>query len=293
MTIQAQTSQETPRSGGNYALPASEFSYQQLAEIYNEARVDYIVPMPMNAKRMAEYVHNYDVHLPGSFVSFNEEQLETGVGMLGLRGDRAWITRLGVLPHRRGSRIGQFLMTTMLDYARAYGCRQAQLEVIVGNEPAHRLFLKLGFRDVRELLVIRRAPSKQPPPAPEVGEVTPLETSEIPALLASRTSTPSWLDETPSLLNAGRLAGYRITLKDGLSTWVVFQQLPFQLSHFAFGEFIGTEPLQALLQRIHADNRLQDTKIENLPDGAPEWDALRHASYIEVFRRTEMILDFV
>ena len=37
-------------------IPASEFSIEQLAAIYNQTRVDYMVPMPMNAARLADYV---------------------------------------------------------------------------------------------------------------------------------------------------------------------------------------------------------------------------------------------
>src|SRR4051794_14056292 len=74
-------------------VPASAYSFEQLAEIYNQTRVDYIVPMPMNSKRMADYVRFYDVDLDRSVVSLNDQQTPAGIIMIGVRGDRAWITR--------------------------------------------------------------------------------------------------------------------------------------------------------------------------------------------------------
>jgi len=147
---------------GFAAVPCSQYTFVELADIYNQSRVDYIVPMPMNAKRMEAYVRSYDVHLDASVVVFDSAGLTAGIGMLGLRGDRAWITRVGVIPERRGNHLGRYLMDTLIENARTRACRTVQLEVIKGNAPAHRLFLKLGFRETRELLVIRRPPANPP-----------------------------------------------------------------------------------------------------------------------------------
>lgn len=290
MAILPTTSAES-QQGGDFVVSANNFTFDQLAEIYNQARVDYIVPMPMNGKRMAEYVRNYDVSLVGSCVAFNSDQLETGIAMLGLRDVRGWITRLGVLPDRRGHRIGNFLMDNLINYAAKQGAKRMQLEVIVGNAPAHRLFTRIGFQELRELLVVRRAPGKVqiPSPLPDA-VITDIAESDIPALLARRSGTYSWLDETASLLNAGNLRGFQITLAGGQQTWVAFQRLPFQLTHFAFGDFVSQDALTALLHRIHSEYPLQDTKIENLPTGAPEWESLKQLGYIEAFRRTEMFM---
>lgn len=44
-------------------VPASDFPYEQLVDAYNRTRVDYVVPMPMNAARLQEYARVYDVSL--------------------------------------------------------------------------------------------------------------------------------------------------------------------------------------------------------------------------------------
>jgi ribosomal protein S18 acetylase RimI-like enzyme len=269
-------------------VQASRYSFAELADIYSRARVDYIVPMPMNARRMEEYIRHYDVDLEASFVAINEVEAELGVGMLGLRGQRAWITRLGIVPEQRGHRVGQLLTSSLIEAARERAAGQVQLEVIEGNEPAHRLFLKLGFEAVRRLLVIRR-----PPGAVKDGlkfETDVLTPDEIRTCLDQRLPGASWIEETASLLNAGNLGGLRVTLLTGEQGWISFCQTPFQLSHFV----VGTQDERialALLQAVHQVYPLQDTKVENLPTDSPLWPAFQRVGYVETFRRIEMLMN--
>jgi len=99
-------------------VPCSRYNFTELAEIYNATRTDYIVPMPMNAKRMEQYAAWYDVDLDRSMVIFDSTKAMAGLGMLAVRGKRAWITRLGVLPERRGKGLGLFMMEELLVRAR-------------------------------------------------------------------------------------------------------------------------------------------------------------------------------
>ena len=81
-------------------IPASRFTIDELTAISNQPRVDYMVPMPMNAARLAEYVQTYDVDMRHSLVA-SENGVLRGVAMLGVRADRTWVTRLGVIPSTR------------------------------------------------------------------------------------------------------------------------------------------------------------------------------------------------
>ena len=44
-------------------LPADHFTVQELTDLYNQTRVDYLVPMPMNSDRLNEYIHDFDIDL--------------------------------------------------------------------------------------------------------------------------------------------------------------------------------------------------------------------------------------
>jgi ribosomal-protein-alanine N-acetyltransferase len=62
--------------------------------------------------------------------------------------DEAHITTFAVHPRWRRQRIGERLLLTLLDLARARRAREATLEVRLSNLPARRLYEKYGFRPV-------------------------------------------------------------------------------------------------------------------------------------------------
>jgi ribosomal protein S18 acetylase RimI-like enzyme len=278
----------------NVPVPASNYSYQELADIYNQTRIDYIVPMPMNAQRMKEYVEHYDVNLQSSVVATREDGTPLGIGMLGVRGDRTWITRLGVVPNQRERRVGSFLMEHVIKQSRLCNAKWIQLEVIIGNEPARKMFEKYGFEPTRELLVIRRPPRPHVPGThPLVHELNQLGQDEIVARLADREPGASWVEDTPSLLNGGNLKGISLRLGDGSEGWAVFMATRFQLQHIVMKATpqYDENVMFGLLYYIHEFYPNRDTKVENIPLEHPSMLAYNRLGYVVSFRRTEMVLD--
>jgi ribosomal protein S18 acetylase RimI-like enzyme len=272
-------------------LPTCQFTYEELVAAYNQTRVDYIVPMPMNATRLREYVHNYDVDIKASIVAVDERQI-LGLAMLGVRPGHTWVTRLGVLPVKRRRGTGQLLMEHLIAHSRHLGMPYVTLDVIKHNDPAYYLFLKLGFRDVRELLVIRRPPGP-PAVAARSYSVEALDYCRAMELLRWRRDIPSWLCETESLVNAGGLAALRVELANGGWGWLVYQQTIFQLSRLVLQVEAGDPHLVALalLHALHVRHPALDAKSEDLPIDSPYWPALQEMGYLESFRRIEMCLD--
>ena len=119
-------------------IPADGFTLQELTELYNQTRVDYLVPMPMSADRLREYVHDFDVDLHQSCIARTADGEVLGLSMLGVRSEITWITRLGVLPISRRTGAGSALMDGMLKNADTLGAKEIHLEVIKNNEPADR-----------------------------------------------------------------------------------------------------------------------------------------------------------
>jgi ribosomal protein S18 acetylase RimI-like enzyme len=271
-------------------IPASDFSYQELTDAYNQTRVDYLVPMPMNASRLREYVETYDVDLDASAVAVDGSEI-LGLAMLGLRDRRAWITRLGVIRSKRRQGAGAILVAHLIELTRQKDIDHIILEVIKNNIPAINLFAKFGFEDIRELLVLRRPPGPpqiEGPPA----EIKRLGYLEAIQLLDRRTSTPSWIDEKESLVNAGNLAAYSVALADGSEGWLVYQNTVFQLGRLVIQTERGdsNSVARALLCQLHTDHAVQDTKTENLPLDDPHWPIFREMGYLEMFERIEKIL---
>ncbi|MBN1993388.1 MAG: GNAT family N-acetyltransferase [Anaerolineae bacterium] len=273
-----------------HLIPASAFTYEELTEAYNQTRVDYIVPMPMNAARLREYVETYDVDMDASAVAVEDDHM-LALGMLGVREGRAWITRLGVVRSNRRQGVGWTLVTHLVEQACQKKAAYIVIEVIDDNLPAYSLFSKKGFKPVRELLVLRRPPAnvKITPPA---AKIETLSYAEAVQLLQKRAAKASWIDEYESLLNAGNLSAFRATLTDGSEGWLVYQNTVFQLSRLVMQTEVGSQLNigRALLHYLHTVHPVQDTKTENLPANDPHWPAFKELGYLVSFRRVEMVL---
>lgn len=271
-------------------IPASAFSYEELTDAYNHTRVDYLVPMPMNVKKLREYVETYDVDMDASAVAVDGYEV-FGLGMLGMREGRAWITRLGVIQRNRRRGAGQTIVTHLIEQARQKRAKYVVIEIIKNNTPAQNLFVKNGFKEIRELLVLRRPPHTSNGYVPQA-EIESLGYSDAIQLLERRVSKPSWLDEKESLINAGNLEAIYATLPDGSQGWLVYQNTIFQLGRLVLQTEKGNpqKVAQTLLHHLHTTYSAQDTKTENLPANDPHWPTFKKMGYIVMFDRIEMVL---
>jgi len=272
--------------------PASQFTIEQLTAAYNQTRVDYLVPMPMNAARLAEYIHQYDVDLDRSFVALAEDRI-LGLGMLGVRANRTWVTRLGVLPGERRHGLGRALVNALLAASEELSAGLTVLEVIKNNTPAYNLFAHCGFKAVGELVVLRRPPG--PPAHPPPGEARSLDRAGAMMRLAVRPGPQSWITETESLAQAERLTGIALTLPDDSQGWLVwqlqmFRSFPTLLSHLSLRTEQGDAAAvgRALLAHLYRQYPDLDTHTENIPTGDPHLPAFFDMGFVESFRRIEM-----
>lgn len=279
-------------------IPATEFSLEELAEAYNETRIDYIVPMPMTVERLREYIRIYDVELDCSCAAVSEGEI-LGIGMLGVRKARGWITRLGVLPSGRRQGVGSNIMNYLLDAAAGRALPTVWLEVIEGNNPAHQLFVNLDFHETRELIVARRPPDfRELAPGetverPHVRNVRTLDHEATLRLLESRVDNPNWLNQTESLRHISELSSLSVETEDGGRGWVTYKTSLLRLTRIVVNVTAG-EPARvtaALLQTLHEYFPTQDAIAENIPADEPVWPGFRQVGYFDAFRRIEMVKD--
>lgn len=277
-------------------IPADEYSLEELADAYNQTRIDYIVPMPMTVDRLRHYIEVYDVNLASSCAVVDNGEI-LGIGMLGVREQRGWITRLGVVPQGRRRGVGGSIMDFLLGAARHLGLPRVWLEVIQGNNPAYELFCALDFKVTRELIVARRPPRfaamapGQRAERPRLRQLRSLGYEATMALLASRQDNPNWLNQTESLRNSHELSSLYIETQEGGRGWVTYQTSLLQLTrivvHVSEGD-PGTVAT-ALLQTLHEYYPTQDAIAENIPADDPIWDGFLRAGYFDAFRRIEMV----
>jgi ribosomal protein S18 acetylase RimI-like enzyme len=272
-------------------IPADRFTFEELTEAYNQTRVDYLVPMPMNAARLREYVHAYDVSLSNSFVAVRDNTI-LGLGMLGLRAGQGWITRLGVLPNGRRQGVGQTLVNALMAASKQHHCRQVWLEIIQGNDPAYFLFRKNGFTDVRELIVARRAPGMKAKRIAELGirRVSNLDHEDALILLSHRKKRPNWLNETDTMHNLRNLSALLVELENGGRGWVTYHAGLLQLTRIIVEVVAGdtVNVTATMLQVLHRRHKRQDAIAENVIKDEM-WPGYQQAGYFDVFRRVELV----
>ena len=132
--------------------PAARRSHAELAEILTAGYEGYYTPFAVDEAAFRFMATVWDDDLEASRVAVVGGE-PAGIAKLAIRGDRGWIAGIGVAVPWRGQGVGEALMRGVLDEARARGLREVWLEVLVQNEPAIRLYEKLGFEHERELEV--------------------------------------------------------------------------------------------------------------------------------------------
>jgi len=273
-------------------IPADRFTIQELTDLYNQTRVDYLVPMPMNADRLNEYVHDFDVDLHQSCVARDADGQVLGLSMLGIRGDIAWITRLGVLPSTRRTGAGSALMDSMLKNADSLGMKETHLEVIKNNEPAYKLFQKKGFVETDTYLVMRHAPRQLVTLLQ--GIVTWMGYDAALEKLATYPRHITWINAFKSMQNSQNTEGLHLELPNGDSGWLVYRNTKFTLrstlSHLIIHtekgnpQVIGTQ----LLAHLHTHFPHHDTYAENIHEHDQHLPAFERLGYFTNFSRIEM-----
>ena len=274
-------------------IPAEQFTLQELTDLYNQTRVDYMVPMPMNASRLGEYVHDFDIALSQSCVARTSNGEMLGLCMLGVRPERTWITRLGVLPATRRSGVGSALIDCMMENAIKLGAKVTQLEVIRNNLPAYNLFSCKDFKETGEYLVLRRAP--RPVSEPLRGSVDWLDSTGALEALQAYPHHLTWINDLESMRNAHDVEGLRLTLPDGGIGWLVYRNTKFTLRSTLSHLVIHTEygnPMEVgmqLLLSLHTHYAHHDTYAENIHTDDQHLPAFRALGYFENFSRIEML----
>lgn len=132
-------------------VPASRYHSAALAELFTAAYEGYWFPIRLDAAAFEELAETLDLDLDASAVAVASDGRPVGLAMLGVRGGEGWVGGMGVVPDRRRAGVGERLLRALLDRARARGLRQVTLEVLEQNDPARRLYERLGFRRTRVL----------------------------------------------------------------------------------------------------------------------------------------------
>ncbi|MEM9775269.1 MAG: GNAT family N-acetyltransferase [Chloroflexota bacterium] len=252
----------------------------------------------MTPARLNEYVETYDVDLTASCVVIDgdEPELIMGLGMLGVRDNRTWITRVGVLPFTRKLGAGGAIITQLIETSKQIGHRYTWLEVIAGNEPAYRLFMRNHFVQTRELAVLRRPPGTKINNESELqrpSQVHEIDVNSAISHLFFEDGLPNWLNQPETLHNVVKLEVVELGFKRGWCGRVFYEPTALQLKRVIVQVMHGpSEEVSALvLAWLHSKYPMHDAVCENFEVNDPLIQGYLRVGYFESFHRIEMVRD--
>lgn len=279
--------------------PADGLSLDVLTSAFNLAFAGYYLPMTQTAASLAEMMRENDVRADVSRILLLDGAIE-GVGLVGIRDDRAWIGGMGIGPCWRGQGYGSLLLDHLLEAMRAAGARSAQLEALTINTPALALYERAGFRDTRGLLVyqgaLRQAGDNKAlaPASPRVRYAAVASAVATAALAATRSCAPAWQRE-PRSLERLRSPWSGLGLWEGarLRAYVLFGKrqggvIIYDALSGAAGFDNQRADLVALLLRVAAGQPEALVRAINTPEGDPLGAALDWLGCAVIARQREM-----
>lgn len=111
------------------------------------------------ARSFSDFVRRNDVDLTRALFAHDDDRT-IGTICFAQRGDRAWLSLMGVLPEYRRQGIGRKLFAGAVDSVIASGARTMEFEVQQHNVAAQAMYRSFGFETVGELFIWARGERK-------------------------------------------------------------------------------------------------------------------------------------
>jgi GNAT superfamily N-acetyltransferase len=259
---------------------AASLEPARLAQLFTAAYEGYAIPFAVDEQMLAFMVQAYDIDLEASQIALIDG-VPVALANLGVRGERGWIGGIGVTPFARRQGIAERLMRAVIDEGRIRGVREVWLEVLVQNEPAIRLYEKLGFEDVRgiDVWILDQAPGGEDVPETSVDEAHAV-------IRSRRLAREPWQrdDETLARLQELEPAPQGFVSGDGA---VIVRRTPQAVSVIQVaGDAASTGALLA------AQRALGSLNVLNLPGDEPAAEALRTLGGRAAVSQRELVLRF-
>lgn len=271
---------------------AADLTLPQLTSLFNDGYAGYIVPVNVNEAYVSNHIHQFDVRLDLSPVAISNDR-PVGFAFLAVRGVQSWVAGVGIVPDYRKQGIGRMLMLELFERARTAGLASVQLEVIVGNEAAHKLYEAVRMRDTRRVLVLERLPADI---ALTVWDGV-IEESDVEKALsvyeALHSSANPWQRQPESIRK----------MQPSVTAWLACQN--DNVVSYVIGSFsderisiidVGVDPAQsaaltALLTTLHNQHSQARATLTNLDEHDPAWPVFEALGYRARLSQDEMQID--
>jgi len=127
-----------------------DLSTSEICDALNRCYEGYIVPfhVPVEFAALMNRVESVDL---SASLFVNEKKSISALALIGRRGQNSRLAAFAVAPERRGTGLGKWLLEQVLNDARKRNDAVMDLEVIIGNTAAEKLYRRMGFEEVSRL----------------------------------------------------------------------------------------------------------------------------------------------
>lgn len=281
--------------GGDYLLPA-------FCEGFNSGFSDYKYGAQMDEPQFVKFMARSGIDLANCVVllqrSANGWQ-GAGVALAALDGERAWCSGLAVAPPLRRCGHGRKLMQALQARVAQAGAETLQLEVLVDNAPARRLYRSLGYEPLRNLIYWR---TESAPPSihgsADLHAANPAEA--LDRVYAWQRSAPAWQRSQRAVaLYLDELWAYRMEHGGETTGWVACLPTEAQQPGHPRLRIVAMAVRPCAEEQMLAHQLLVSLRSHqpdavllaiNEPEESIFTPALAAAGFVEVDRQVEMLL---
>jgi GNAT superfamily N-acetyltransferase len=164
-------------------VPAHDLSLAEQAKIFTEAFAGYIAgSFQMDASSLAAFMCGNGVDICYSRFAKSDAGLLASFGCINRTGNITRLAAMGTVPAARRTGAAMFLVSHLLDEAKARGDEAMVLEVIEQNPPAVALYRSCGFNALGRLFGWRSRPDHVDGDRDVVREIPIDEALRLPAI---------------------------------------------------------------------------------------------------------------
>jgi len=280
-------------------VSAASYSLEDFAEIFTRAFEGYFYPGVTTAPILAERARAEQIDFHRSQVLL-DDYTPCAMGVLGLRGERAWCGGLGVFPEYRGKGLAQRVIHALIDQARVSGARQFGLEVLTRNERAIRTYQSAGLQITRRLQIFAwvehkagEDPADWPAvpllyaslPANGVAEMPPA--ALLPHFTRLHAVPPAWQRDLPSLLVRTGVGGLALGHPQQPTAYLLYR---YHAGEARILDLAAPSPDEALPLLEALQSRYPHIGSVNEPAESPLISAYLRRGFVETDSQFEMSL---
>lgn len=263
-------------------IALEDVSLSEATAIWNDAFVDYIVPITLSEQQLAQRIENYHLS-PEHSTIIKVEGEYAGIMLFGaeeVNNEKlTWIGGMAVKPQFRGYGLARALVAKAITMSQELDAERLLLEVILGNDKAEALYHATNFLPINELFVGSKILA-----ATQQANITLQPTIVEARHMKLQSEETAW----QNLLNKeGILADIYV-----LEQWVGYVFYTQTADTLVLKQLVLQEPTQALVEAVLSQLYKKYGAVQciasNLPIACEETQFLQEAGFQQKLRQQQM-----